>query len=319
MVFWTVLKSVSRSFYLSLRYLPEPIRTPLALAYLMARLADTLADSSEIPVLTRQELLHQFKACILAEDGQATAFHQLLSQQKHPILQNTWTPFFWEMWHCFLQQPLAVRQEIQWVLTHITEGQLTDLEYFDTESPGALTRFLTDEALDAYLYSVAGCVGEFWTRLCFLQLPHFSQVPLSQMITWGVHFGKALQLTNILRDLPADLLMGRMYLPVPWLPADKASNEMFSHFAEQNFSELTRWHQVAMNYLAEAKLYIQAVQLYRVRLACVLPYWIAQNLLKELADFDYIARQRCIKISRKQVYGYVTTGLLSQWIGTKGW
>ena len=36
-----VLKSVSRSFYLSLRVLPSAVRPALALAYLLARAADT--------------------------------------------------------------------------------------------------------------------------------------------------------------------------------------------------------------------------------------------------------------------------------------
>ena len=39
----TVLKRVSRSFYLSLRILPRSLRTPIGLAYLFARAADTIA------------------------------------------------------------------------------------------------------------------------------------------------------------------------------------------------------------------------------------------------------------------------------------
>ena len=40
-----VLRSVSRSFYLSLRVLPKPLRDPLSLAYLLARATDTIADT----------------------------------------------------------------------------------------------------------------------------------------------------------------------------------------------------------------------------------------------------------------------------------
>jgi farnesyl-diphosphate farnesyltransferase len=43
---WDLLKGVSRSFYLTLRILPAPVQESIALAYLVARLSDTLADGA---------------------------------------------------------------------------------------------------------------------------------------------------------------------------------------------------------------------------------------------------------------------------------
>ena len=43
-----LLKRVSRSFYLTLRILPRSLRTPIGLAYLFARAADTIADTALI-------------------------------------------------------------------------------------------------------------------------------------------------------------------------------------------------------------------------------------------------------------------------------
>jgi phytoene/squalene synthetase len=40
-----LLRQVSRSFYLSLTVLPGPLREPIGLAYLLARAADTIADT----------------------------------------------------------------------------------------------------------------------------------------------------------------------------------------------------------------------------------------------------------------------------------
>ena len=40
-----VLRDVSRAFYLTLRVLPSSVRQPTALAYLLARAADTLSDT----------------------------------------------------------------------------------------------------------------------------------------------------------------------------------------------------------------------------------------------------------------------------------
>ncbi len=43
---WELLKRVSRSFYITLRLLPEQVRETIALAYLLARISDTEADGA---------------------------------------------------------------------------------------------------------------------------------------------------------------------------------------------------------------------------------------------------------------------------------
>src|ERR1700680_4921603 len=53
-----VLRSVSRSFYLSIRILPWRLREPVALAYLLARATDTVADTTRIPGTVRPKTLH---------------------------------------------------------------------------------------------------------------------------------------------------------------------------------------------------------------------------------------------------------------------
>src|SRR3954447_22498343 len=57
-----LLRSVSRSFYLSLRFLPKPLRDPLSLAYLLARATDTIADTPGGPVTLRIEALRTLAA-----------------------------------------------------------------------------------------------------------------------------------------------------------------------------------------------------------------------------------------------------------------
>src|ERR1044071_8213682 len=59
-----ILRSVSRSFYLSLRFLPQALRDPLSLAYLLARATDTIADTAQPPVALRIEALRQLAAAI---------------------------------------------------------------------------------------------------------------------------------------------------------------------------------------------------------------------------------------------------------------
>jgi farnesyl-diphosphate farnesyltransferase len=63
---WALLKGVSRSFYLTLRILPAPVRESIALAYLAARVSDTLADgattAAERRLLERQGEIERWVA-----------------------------------------------------------------------------------------------------------------------------------------------------------------------------------------------------------------------------------------------------------------
>ncbi len=55
-----VLKDVSRSFYLSLRFLPREFRAPTSVAYLLARASDTIADAGQLGIQERRDLLARF-------------------------------------------------------------------------------------------------------------------------------------------------------------------------------------------------------------------------------------------------------------------
>ncbi len=61
----TLLRDVSRSFYLTLRVLPRAIRSPIGIAYLLARTSDTIADTAIVPVAQRLETLKSFREHIL--------------------------------------------------------------------------------------------------------------------------------------------------------------------------------------------------------------------------------------------------------------
>ena len=51
----SILASVSRSFYLSIRLLPKKLRDPVSLGYLLARASDTIADTTELPIELRDK------------------------------------------------------------------------------------------------------------------------------------------------------------------------------------------------------------------------------------------------------------------------
>ena len=59
---FALLKEVSRSFYISVRFLPKRIRSAIALGYLLARASDTIADTNHLPPTERIEFLKRFLA-----------------------------------------------------------------------------------------------------------------------------------------------------------------------------------------------------------------------------------------------------------------
>ena len=95
------------------------------------------------------------------------------------------------------------QRRIREVLTIITSGQELDLRRFAGASEQNIIALQTPAELDDYTYRVAGCVGEFWTKMCRAHLFPRADLDEAKLLANGVKLpGKGLQLVNILRDLP---------------------------------------------------------------------------------------------------------------------
>ena len=208
-----ILKSVSRSFYLTIRFLPGPLREPVSLAYLLARATDTLADTAAIPAGERLATLDELGQTIAGERELATIEPSLVrfaAQQTDPrerkLIENLHAALDW-----LNRIEPHDRAEIREVLRTIVSGQRLDLERF--AEAAKVTSLRNQAELDEYTYLVAGCVGKFWTRLGFHHFPKFANRSSEEMTALGIKYGKGLQLINVLRDRPTDLANGRNYLP----------------------------------------------------------------------------------------------------------
>lgn len=203
-----LLKQVSRSFYLSVRLLPSGIRAPVAVGYLLARTSDSIADAPGVPSEVRLAMLRQFDddvqgrcppSPIPAPAGLIEAEARLLGAFGNCMA-----------WMKALDA--ADQRDVLDVLEPITRGQRLDIERF---GEAAAPIRLTADELDEYTYLVAGCVGEFWTKLGFRHLPAFASLPRDEMLDLGRRYGMGLQLINVLRDARADEAQGRGYIPDP--------------------------------------------------------------------------------------------------------
>ena len=83
-----ILRSVSRSFYLSIRFLPRLLREPIALAYLLARATDTVADTTRVPGTVRIEVLKMFSDGILGKASREMVVNQIASFVTQDYMQT---------------------------------------------------------------------------------------------------------------------------------------------------------------------------------------------------------------------------------------
>ena len=107
----------------------------------------------------------------------------------------------------------ADKRLIREVLTRLSAGRNWTSHGSACPTRRNLRALETEAELDDYTFRVAGCVGEFWTRLCRAHLFPRAAVDEAMLLRDGIRFGKGLQLVNILRDIPADLEKGRCYIP----------------------------------------------------------------------------------------------------------
>src|SRR5438874_9023026 len=301
----TLLRSVSRSFYLSIRFLPVQLREPIALAYLLARTTDTVADTAQISGSVRMETLK-----LLSNGIQGTASRNVVAElivsfvslqnnaNERQLLESL--PDFLA---CLEGMEHADRNDIRIVLEKITRGQMLDLQRFD--NPQEIRALSTAADLEEYTYLVAGCVGEFWTRLCFRHVRQFSSRTEDEMLALGKRYGMALQLINILRDAGSDLRAGRCYFPEEELTSARMTAAQILLEPERFQPIFRNWAEKAEGGLACGMHYSRAIRNRRVRAATVLPALIGARTLALLHDAGATMLDRRVKVSRRYVRGII--------------
>ena len=320
-----VLRSVSRSFYLSIRILPRRLREPVALAYLLARTTDTVADTARIPWATRAQTLQMLSNMIqgkappdgigslAGESSPGGGAHRSRSNAAGSIvnLVSSFAPLqenaaertlVESLPRCleWLEQLNPVdRDDVRSVLEKITQGQTLDLQRFD--NPPEIHALATAADLDEYTYLVAGCVGEFWTRLCFRHVRKFARLSAEEMLDHGKHYGMGLQLINILRDAGTDLRSGRCYFPNEELAMARMDASQILREPERFQPIYRKWLERARQGIESGMQYSRAIRHRRIRAATVLPALIGTRTLALLRGAGATMLHRKIKASRGEV------------------
>lgn len=167
--------------------LPKARRDAMSTLYAFCREVDDVADDEAAPVAKRREQLAAWRADVRRACG-------------------TETPRF------------AVNRELQPVIHHYH----LPFDHFDALLQGVemdldIKRYADYEQLDLYCYRVASVVGLLSIEVFGYRDPACRD--------YAVYLGKALQLTNILRDVRADAGRDRIYLPLSELARFQVSPE----------------------------------------------------------------------------------------------
>src|SRR6187455_3202630 len=161
------------SFYNAMRILPRAQREAMFEIYSFCRQVDDIADSSG-PQGERREQLERWRADI---DG-------LYINKSSPRTQGL----------AVAVREFGLRRED---FHAVIDGMEMDV-LGDIRAPD-------DATLDLYCNRVASAVGRLSVRVFGMEE--------QEGIALAHHLGRALQLTNILRDLDEDAALGRLYLP----------------------------------------------------------------------------------------------------------
>jgi 15-cis-phytoene synthase len=172
--------------------LPREKRDAMSALYAFCREVDDVADAEQVPVAERRERLAAWRQDIRrACTGEPPQFG--VNRELQPFIR-------------------------QYRLPH---------EHFDAllqgvEADLAVTRYADYDELDLYCYRVASVVGLLSIEIFGYRDPAVRE--------YAVALGKALQLTNILRDVRSDAERGRIYLPATELARFNVSAEEILRF-----------------------------------------------------------------------------------------
>ncbi len=304
----SLLERTSRSFYPTLKYLPKKIRGQIGLLYLMARVADTIADSKHGETSFLQNLLEQYNDVAQGRSSTLPDFTELagIQQNEHEaeLLRNVE-----DVLNGLEVYDAADRSIILECLDVIVGGQLLDLQRFGPANEGGkISSLNSNEELDDYTYRVAGCVGVFWSKMSLEHVISLPSEKQDEFFEKGIRFGKALQMINILRDIPEDLRFGRCYIPGEELARfGMKPEDLLDHSNIERFRPLyDEYLEITNNHLDAAIEYIRMLPdgQFRLKASCMLPVLVGQRTVTLLRTGNILNSDDKIKVTRNEMKSY---------------
>ncbi|MEE8524633.1 MAG: squalene/phytoene synthase family protein [Thermoanaerobaculia bacterium] len=207
-----LLEGSSRTFALSIPYLPQPTRQEVSIAYLLFRIADTFEDSASWSRRQRIKALDVFCDLLAKPRPSKIKLLALRWTAAVPIDHHGYQQLMAAapaVLDAFFDLRPAARELIREHMAHTAQGMKG---FVDRTDDGGRLDLKDLDDLRQYCYVVAGIVGEMLTELFLLERRGLEPVAAALRARSRL-FGEALQLVNILKDSAFDTTEGRSYLP----------------------------------------------------------------------------------------------------------
>src|ERR1044071_3686031 len=181
--------------------LPRAKRDGMSALYAFCREVDDVADDESAPVEKRRAALAGWREDLRrAYNGQQSAM--VVNRELKPVIEQYRLPFQY--------------------FDELLKGVEMDLD---------IKRYETYEKLEVYCYRVASIVGLLSIEIFGHKNPACKE--------YAIYLGKALQFTNILRDVRTDAERGRIYIPLSELDRFKVTEkEILAFEYSSRFCEL---------------------------------------------------------------------------------
>ncbi len=303
-----LLEATSRSFYPTLKYLPKKVRGQIGLLYLLARVADTIADSKHGKTEVLLNILKDYNDVAQGRSSSLPDFSEIAEIQTNndeaELLRNVEDVVAGLEVYSKDDQKLMLE-----CLEIIVNGQVLDLERFGTaKEGGSISALESEEELDDYAYRVAGSVGVFWSKISLAHLISLPSEKEEEFLEKGIRFGKSLQMINILRDIPEDLRFGRCYIPQQSLQEHNLKPEdLMDQSNIDNFRPLYDLYlDLTNDHLDAAVDYIRMLpdKQLRLKASCMLPVLIGQRTVTLLRTGNVLNPEERIKVTRSEIKSY---------------
>jgi len=304
-----ILKDVSRTLYLSINILPEPLKTSMALGYLVARTMDTVVDCPEIEPGAKREMLTLLRglenpANALALAGRIKQAARHVPNQKEKALLAKFEKIA-GLYASFPEQELV---QLKALVNGVACGMEMDLEIFGP----SLAALSTDAQLERYCAFIGGEPGVFWARL-YRETIRRNNINFGRSLseTDAGLIGSALQITNILKDMSADLRIGRCYLPQSDL--DRAGLKAAELLKPETMAALrpviNKWILWAVTRLDRSEKFLSSIPKTEMalRAAFIWPVYWSMDTLQAVAKANLLEPSDRPKIRRSCVYSTIAS------------
>lgn len=205
------LRSVSRTFALSIELLPESLRGAVRTAYLLCRIVDTIEDQPELALVEREALYQCFDATLVGAE-EPSVFEALATRldlgsgADAELCRGASTVL-----RSFAALPVAQQEAIRPSVLTMSAGMR---EYSQRAAAEGHLWLRDPDDLERYCYYVAGTVGELLTALFAQTVPVLPEEQRRAIRERAVAFGLGLQLVNIVKDVASDYRRGDCFLPL---------------------------------------------------------------------------------------------------------